>query len=290
MQRFMFTSEEQQYIIDHFPTMGAVEVAKCLGKTPQQIRTKLDSIERKTGTKPRLTTETKARLSREGKKPKPFHEFSVNPSQFMDVVTPEVAYLLGFLWADGYVSVKYLNGHERNWTVGLGIVYSDYADIKPVLESVGRWSVLTHRQEGRQPQARIRISNKPLGRFLKENDYGDKKVAPTKILSRIPDHLKHYWWRGYFDGDGCMSDGHLTITSCVDQDWVHATDLCSINGWAYRAMQQRDQWGSRSHFRFNGFGRDGFIHYIYQGKPMGLARKLERCKAFLAKRKGKSHI
>jgi len=41
--------------------------------------------------------------------------------------------------------------------------------------------------------------------FLSENNYKEKSyVSATKILNKIPNNLKKYFFRGYFDGDGSI--------------------------------------------------------------------------------------
>ena len=72
----------------------------------------------------------------------------------------------------------------------------------------------------------FRIVNRFLYNFLKENDYHIKSGASaSKILLKIPEHLQHYWWRGFIDGDGCFVRNErnrlniLQITSTFDQGW-----------------------------------------------------------------------
>ncbi len=53
-------------------------------------------------------------------------------------------------------------------------------------------------------QILIRINDKYIKEFLLENDFDKKSLlSPTKVLSKIPDELKHYFFRGLIDGDGC---------------------------------------------------------------------------------------
>lgn len=121
------------------------------------------------------------------KKPIPNNERKVNPEQFFNIQTPEVAYILGLIWADGYVDI------ER---ISLSVVTKDMKDYIPIFLKTGNWNASLSKQRvlNEQPQQKIRCYNKPLSLFLIENDYRIKsKSSPDKILSKIPKHLQHYF-------------------------------------------------------------------------------------------------
>ena len=85
----------------------------------------------------------------------------------------------------------------------------------------GKWKFYKKTSHNTIP---CRLTNKFIHNFLVENDYISKSTASAdKILSKIPEHLKHYWWRGYFDGDGCFCKSNrsyiFTISSNIDQNW-----------------------------------------------------------------------
>ncbi len=157
--------------------------------------------------------------------------FSVDPAQFYSTNTPEVAYILGLLWADGYVLHKSKNGRLRN-RVSIANQIEDFDVFIKILNKVGRWSVTYRKLKNRKEQGSATISNRPLVEFLMNNDYISKSTASAcKILSTIPEHLKHYWFRGLFDGDGCIyfnpSGLHIkmSIASSYNQDWKYVENL-----------------------------------------------------------------
>lgn len=132
---------------------------------------------------------------------------------------PENVYFLGLLWADGFVT-KY--GFD------IYAVTDDFKSIEKYLSDMGITTIY-ERQAKKDGKNFGRVSKVgkicsiALRDFLIENDYDKKSfVAPKKILSKIPEHLKHYWWRGYFDGDGCLYVGtrnSLAFWSTIEQDW-----------------------------------------------------------------------
>jgi hypothetical protein len=213
--------------------------------------------------------------------------FSVEPSQFFSPTTPEVAYILGLLWADGYVLKKENPAVNR---VSLGVQREDFDEFLPILERVGEWRVSYRKNKGKKEQGEADISNRPLVDFLTKNDYTSKSNSSAcKILSLIPNNLKHYWFRGLFDGDGCIyhhSDGmHIktTICSSYDQNWKYIQDL-------FTDILQEDRFFIKLYKRKNGNGHSKieiskrsamikFLDYIYNGygtDNIGLKRKYEK--------------
>lgn len=129
----------------------------------------------------------------------------VNPEQFYNITSPEVAYFLGYFWADGNIIQK-----DYGWGLGskisMEIVSEDANDIKHILEKIGSWSMNPRKRNKKWKETtKIATSSKDLYKFLSENDYDKKSnLEPTKILSKISEELKPYWWRGFFDGDGTL--------------------------------------------------------------------------------------
>lgn len=129
-------------------------------------------------------------------------------------------------------------------------------------------------------------SNPVINKFLIENDYGKKsQLSADKILNNIPHHLRHYWFRGLIDGDGCFyyhktnHQRQLFITSTYDQDWSYLEKLCNdlqINYKITKFERINKKTGNKngySNFRILGKEIIKFGDYIFQGDDFGLSRK-----------------
>lgn len=222
-------------------------------------------------------------------------EYSVNPEQFFSIKTPEAAYILGLLWADGYVlhrsPVDKKTGYiHEEYRIQLGSTYDDFVQFLPILERVGRWrTTYIKASKRRKRQGKATISNRPLTDFLIANDYSSKSTASAcKILSLVPDHLRHYWFRGLFDGDGCIyhnPDGlhiKLSICSSYDQDWTYIRELFQsvLNEPSFFIHRTVRKNGNRFS-KVEVVKRSAilkFLNYIYRGYDtdgIGLKRKYD---------------
>lgn len=207
-------------------------------------------------------------------------------SGFKNITSPAIAYLLGFLWADGHVC----RGRNR---IMLLIGEQDGKQLKNLIRSTANgWYSRSYNGYGKAKDKRYinyAISNYDLRQCLVELDYHIKSdIAPNKVLSVVPKHLLHYWWRGYFDGDGCIyfnAKNHskkVQITASYDYDWSFAERLfksLSVNYSFQRACCER---GCRSSIVTHSHGSiRRFMEYIYSGKSFGLKRKGLKYEAYL---------
>ncbi len=205
---------------------------------------------------------------------RPNSDFNINIEQFLYINKKEVAYFLGFLWADGYIIKK------RN-EIRMEIINDDLCKIKIVLKTLGKWTYAT-RQRGNKKIGSITTNNKKLVQFLIDNDYENKSyMSANKILSKIPLELKHYFFRGLIDGDGCFyisknKEKRLSISSGYDQDWSYVKDICSLINVKFYEHRNHYKTGSYSVIEFNGVNSKIFGDYIYkdyQIDNIGLNRK-----------------
>ncbi len=278
-----YTKSQEDFLIRFYPMNGLdfcsdkLSIPRCLLKSKVQ----------RMGLK--LTKEKRGEIIRLNKPTKPLTEYSVEPTQFYAANTPEVAYILGLLWADGYVLHKSKNGKLRN-RVSITNQIEDFDIFSNILNKVGKWNITYRKQKNRKEQGTAEISNRPLVEFLMLNDYTSKSTASAcKILSTIPNHLKCYWFRGLFDGDGCIyfnpSGLHInvTISSSHDQNWKYVENLFSD-------MLHDSHYTIKRTVRGNGNGYSkieitkrstilNFLNYIYQNydnDKIGLPRKYEK--------------
>lgn len=142
---------------------------------------------------------------------------SILPSIFKEVKLKEVAYILGLWWADGWIEYK------DNYSVNIKLISDDFDDIEWIFYKLGDWKKYIRKATlGHKQTTQLRLSGKELVDYLISLDYHTKNKSAIKILNTIPNNLKIYWWRGYFDGDGHINSQHpyrLMFSGPHNQDW-----------------------------------------------------------------------
>lgn len=171
-------------------------------------------------------------------------ERRVNFSNFENINKKEVAYFLGFFWSDGAISRD---------EICIEIKYDDGNSILDILNTFGNWRVnnrVRRLKDKEYKQFCIRVNDKKIKDFLLENDYGDKSLnTPTKILSKIPDNLKSYFFRGLIDGDGCFCSknrNYFSITGTIKQDWLEIDKLFKTLDIKYTLTKKERKSGNSS--------------------------------------------
>ncbi|MCK9415614.1 hypothetical protein M0Q97_03015 [Candidatus Dojkabacteria bacterium] len=136
------------------------------------------------------------------------------------------AYILGFLWADGYVS-KNMVGTEGS--------SKDFENLNKIITKSGNW-IVGHRERFLKKtgkyykQSYFHYYSKLTSDFLKCFDYDIKShTEPIKILNYITPKYHYHFFRGYIDGDGSFSfykgtngttmQCKFNITSSKEQNW-----------------------------------------------------------------------
>jgi hypothetical protein len=129
--------------------------------------------------------------------------YIINESYFEIINTPDKAYFLGLLYADGY---------SINNTVGIDLQESD----KELLEKFNKYlesnkPLKTYPRKCINSQNRVRliITRKKIAKDLEKLGLLSNKTHsicfPTE--EQVPLKLQSHFIRGVFDGDGCISKG-----------------------------------------------------------------------------------
>ena len=141
---------------------------------------------------------------------------------FKVIDTEEKAYWLGFIFADGNVSIQ----EKHAYILSLGLSIRDEPHLKLFKLALDTDIKIYHKKhtdpnnhsnKDAFESCRIDISSKELCR-----DLIDKGCIPAKSLkkklpaySKVPKHLYRHFLRGYFDGNGSISisnKGYITVT------------------------------------------------------------------------------
>ena len=283
MKKHKWTIEEENWLTNNYKHLGPDKSAEILGLTKSQIIAKTFKLKLK------LPIEFKNLL--QSVKPE---KCNINPNLFYNISSKEISYLLGLIWADGFLNPS-KNG--KNYNLGFTMVKEDIDIIKPILESIGKWNYYERKQpvESWKRSINVITNNKRIYTFLIEHDFDKKsKISADKILSKIPDELKHYFFRGLIDGDGCFyyykpENGstlrQFALASSYEQDWSYFERLCKGKNIKYNIKRTTGKKSSSSVIRIT--NKDGIMNlgeYIYKDfhkDNIGLLRKYEKYKLII---------
>lgn len=205
---------------------------------------------------------------------------AVNETQFIKPTTPLTVYILGLLWADGYIKHPY--------TITLATTYPDADYLIPLFLKTGKWKHYKkiYKNKRWKVGCTIKTSNKPLFDFLESHDYSSKSnESADKILSIIPNHLKHCWFRGLLDGDGHIHTDNsgchnVSFSSTINQNWSFLELLCKKLEIEYSIRHEKRNTGNSSRFYVYGKHKTiKFCEFMYGGYSndfIGLKRKHDK--------------
>lgn len=210
------------------------------------------------------------------------NKYILDSDYWLDFENPIACYFLGLFWADGYVEYKINDSGEKIGRLSMCLVKPDFEDIINFLQKK-QWSLGSRSPKNRQVVLQCRTNNRQYINFLINNNYHLKSGhSAYEILSKIPDHLKHYWWRGYFDGDGWFGFDKgekycFGFSACLNQNWDFCEDFMQKLNINYIISKRETKSGNSSQITANNFdGVEKFANFIYEGyesDSLGLKRK-----------------
>lgn len=173
------------------------------------------------------------KLSAKGAKPHPTNQ-SINVNKFLNIESKEIAYFLGYFWADGYIH-HYISNGIKSWRIAMEIVTTDAKTIIDIMMSIGKWSKQVRQRKHWKETTTFVTNNEYLYKFLEDNDYKSKSMSePSKILKLIPKELQPYFWKGLIDGDGSLNvtekGAQFEISSPIDYRYEEAIKMLKSCG------------------------------------------------------------
>lgn len=143
-------------------------------------------------------------------------EYDRNYSCFETIDTEEKAYWLGFIFADGCVFKNrlqiVLSGKDKQHL----IKFSEFI-------SNGKLKVNQHYVRDKDKcfdACSITVVSNRVVQNLKDKGVSSNKSLNTNIIfSKIPEEILKHFWRGYFDGDGCIlkHDSQVSLISGTEE-------------------------------------------------------------------------
>lgn len=196
-----WNNDEIDFLKENYSKNSAIFCSLSLNRSLNSIRIKASC----------LNLQNKITLFRKNK----------NIDTFININTKETSYVLGLLWADGYLTKNYISIEANK---------NDLLELEHILYKISIWckydrtkrNVLTYM-----------INNRELCKYLHSFDYSFKSLkSPDKILNIIPEKLKKYFIRGWIDGDGCFYFykkeyiRQFSLSGAYNTDWSYFENLC----------------------------------------------------------------
>lgn len=133
------------------------------------------------------------------------NRYTLNQNYFESIDNEHKAYWLGFMYADGYVG----NEHYNNIVISLSD--KDYTHLEKFKNDISysgdiRISEIQQGFKTDNNACTINFSNKKMASDLRALNLYPNKSTTMSELPDIPEELMKHFIRGYFDGDGSISD------------------------------------------------------------------------------------
>lgn len=255
-----YTLEDIEFLKNNYPEKGSKYCSEYLNRSRESIINKCLSL--------KINFNINNLYDRMDRK--------VSHKQFINVDDKYSSYILGFIWADGYIGKK---------EIQICINSKDLKDLESVFLKTGNWRIysktlIDKRNDKNYNQTRIITKNKLLSQHLINNDYKIKSHCDcNKILKYIPENFRNDFFRGYFDGDGCfyhINDSYRCfISGSYEQDWSSLENLFKELNIKYninKKIRKNNKYSDITISNKNDI--DIFANYIYKDwDNIGLKRK-----------------
>lgn len=261
----IFTEEQIEYIKNNYLIMSYKEIANVLGFTERQIRGKINHMN----------------LSKLRK---------INSDYFHEINTPLKAYLLGFIYADGWISY---NVENRNYEFGIELTEEDKYVLDLINNELGGKNKLIYTPAKKVVINGVESNRKPtycLRVYCKELVFDLEKQGIMKNKTKndsypiVNDILFFDFLRGYIDGDGCFYNNkartilHITCASNVPLTYIQdKLKLYNVNTAIYMEKERK--------YRLICYDRNSVLnlvnHLYYKDGLFYLKRKYEKIKSLI---------
>lgn len=209
-------------------------------------------------------------------------QYSVDSDFFSKIDTEAKAYLLGFLYADGYVT----GGNS----IGLSLATVDLSHVEKFRSDIqATYPIHNYETEtsyGLAKYSRLLVNDKKMYSDLVNHGLVERKtniiVFPEKSI--LPEHI-HHFIRGYFDGDGSMSGlkkDTYCIKICGTESILRAFESYFPIGDNERKLYQRKEGQIVRSLDISGkYQIKACIEYMYKDATVYLDRKYIKTQSVL---------
>lgn len=136
---------------------------------------------------------------------KPYRAYAVCPEALNDLSDPDVAYVLGFIWADGHVLHTEKGAPEG---VRICLKPSDKSLLRDIRDVLGSdapiYGGASSLRNGRTyAHVALAIYSRVIGETLETLGYAKRRGGKGNVPPpQVPADVEHHFWRGVCDGDG----------------------------------------------------------------------------------------
>ena len=197
-----------------------------------------------------------------------------------------MAYVVGFLWADGALS-------RKNKIICMQIQKKDADEIYPIFMKTFNWKVKdywrkTTKIEERRCYPVFTLKHPEFYEFLRKMNFENKTEQDFfEILNTIDDKFLNYFIRGYFDGDGCiylgLVGGTISFAAKAEKEWGCLISILQTQNIKHEIFTKKTTDGKIiNELRINNYPDIiNFANFIYSGEIFGLNRKREKFKILI---------
>lgn len=143
-----------------------------------------------------------------------YGKYSVNQDYFENIDNEWKAYWLGFLYADGCITIKRNSNNQNKMDYNVDLTLKDKEHIIKFLNSVQSNTIIKERniklKDNIYKNYRATICNKKMCEDLNNLGCTPNKTFDLIFPNNLEDDLVRHFIRGYFDGDGCI---HININN-----------------------------------------------------------------------------
>ena len=201
------TLEQEKYILNNYNKMSTKEISNILNCSVRDINIFLDYN--------KLIFNSK--------------KYTINENYFEIIDSPNKAYWLGFLYADGCILVKEKN-NKKSYVLEVSLSEDDILHLEKFKMSLKSNAPIKHKViKNKYKASRINICNKKICEDLIKLGCVPKKslilTFPTE--EQVPKKLIPHFIRGYLDGDGCIfnnGDDNVSISFIGTYDFLNSIE------------------------------------------------------------------
>jgi len=212
-------------------------------------------------------------------------KYCKNEHYFDQIDTPEKAYWLGLIYADGY------NGESPTWSFVLGLKSSDMELVEKLSVCIMGCTRLTrvkpsvHEWKGQMIRGsgayRLTVYSRCLSEALARAGARRNKSMTLQFptVDQVPSHLVRHFMLGYFDGDGCLASyQRMPYRKRYSFSIISTTQFCTEFG---RVLEREVGVKSHTHKQLKmtiltlnkNDEIEKVLRWMYQDTPVWLPRK-----------------